>query len=340
MKRRNVLSSIAAGTLGGVALSSPAQAQTVNWRVQALYTPGNQVWDEIEKFAARVRVWTNSRLSLQILPAGAAVPVGGTFDAVRAGVLDGHISDPSLWNGIDAGFGTLGNFPGSFENFYQLANFYYFHGGLDLLRELYAPRGIYAVGVATGGPEALISNRPLRTIEDLKGLKIRSSPGISAQVFQQLGAGPVNIPFAEVFSALDKSIVDAADAGSLSFNDQIGLHAKSKSVVLDSPHSVAVMDFSVNQAKWNALPGDVKEIVQAATKDLMYQVLARVASDDAKVLAQASQKGLLVNRWSADDRERFRKAAFTVWTDWSNKGPSAAKVVGAQIAHLKYLGLL
>lgn len=339
MRRRSVLvSAAAAATLPATAVAQQAAGTT--WRVQALYSPGNQVWDELSKFTGKVRALSGGRLAIQLLPAGGAVAVGGTLDAVRAGVLDGHVSDPSLWNGVDPGFGTLGNFPGSFDTFYQLANYYYDHGGLTLLRELYASRGIYAVGVATGGPEALVSNKPLPNVGELKGLKVRSSPGISAQVFQKLGAGAVNIPFAEVFSALDKSIVDAADAGSLSFNDQIGLYAKSKHVVLDSPHSVAVMDFSVNQARWNALPADLKEILQVSTRDLFFSVMSRVEADDAKVRAQAAQKGLKLWTWDADSRGRYRTAALDVWNEWGAKAPSAKKVVDHQVAYLKSMGLL
>jgi TRAP-type mannitol/chloroaromatic compound transport system substrate-binding protein len=339
MRRRSVLvSAAAAATLPATAVAQ--QAAGTAWRVQALYSPGNQVWDELSKFTGKVRALSGGRLAIQLLPAGGAVAVGGTLDAVRAGVLDGHVSDPSLWNGIDPGFGTLGNFPGSFDTFYQLANYYYDHGGINLLRELYAPRGIYAVGVATGGPEALVSNKPLPNVGELKGLKVRSSPGISAQVFQKLGAGAVNIPFAEVFSALDKSIVDAADAGSLSFNDQIGLYAKSKHVVLDSPHSVAVMDFSVNQARWNALPADLKEILQVCTRDLFFSVMSRVEADDAKVRAQAAQKGLKLWTWDADSRGKYRAAALEVWNEWGAKAPAAKKVVDHQVAYLKSMGLL
>lgn len=340
MLRRSVLMSGAAAAAAIPGVSRAQQPAGTTWRVQALYSPGNQVWDELSKFATKVRALTGGRLTIQLLPAGGAVAVGGTFDAVRAGVLDGHVSDPSLWNGIDPGFGTLGNFPGSFDTFYQLANYYYDHGGLTLLRELYAPRGMYAVGVATGGPEALVSNKPLANVADLKGMKIRSSPGISAQVFEKLGAGAVNIPFAEVFAALDKSIVDAADAGSLSFNDQIGLYAKSKHVVLDSPHSVAVMDFTVNQARWNALPADVKEILQTATRDLFFSVMSRVEADDAKVKAQAVQKGLKLWTWDSDSRTRFRSAALEVWNEWGAKAPSAKRVVDHQVAYLKTMGLL
>jgi len=334
-----MITALAATAASGLVAGRSMAQSTTTWRVQALYSPGNQIWDELEQFVARVKAQTGNRLSIQLLPAGGALPVGGTLDAVRAGVLDGHISDPSLWNGVEPGFATLGNFPGSFDNFEQLTEYFYDHGGMDLLRDLYAPRGIYPIGVATGGPEALVSNRPLPNIDALNGLKIRTSPGLAGQVFQRLGAGPVNIPFAEVFSALDKSIVDAADAGSLSFNDQIGMHARSKHVVLNSPHSLAIMDFSVNQGKWKALAPELKEVVSAATRDLMARILARVAGDDAKVLAQASTSGLQPVTWSKEDRIRFRKAAYEVWMDWAAKAPSAKKVIDHQVAHLRSIEL-
>jgi len=100
------------------------------------------------------------------------------------------------------------------------------------------------------------------------------------------------------------------------------------------------MDFTVNQARWTALAADVKEILQAHTKDLFFQVMSRVESDDAKVKAEAAQKGLKLWTWDAESRKRYRAAAFEVWTEWAGKGPTAKKVVDHQVAYVKSLGLL
>ena len=129
----------------------PADAQeTITWKVQSGWLPGNALYDSIVKFAERVEAQTDGRLKIEVLPAGAVVALNQTIDAVRAGIIDGHFSYATVYSGMDPGFAPLGDIPGAYDDRFQTVEFMYFDGGLELMREAYARFGLYTIGVGTG----------------------------------------------------------------------------------------------------------------------------------------------------------------------------------------------
>lgn len=320
-----------------VTITATAQTKTV-WRFQHQWLPGNQLTDVVDDWVKRVNVLAGGRLEIQMLPAGSVVPLAQTLEAIRGGVLDGHVSYATIYAGIDPGFAPLGDIPGAFDSPWQLVEFWYYHGGLELMREAYGRFNIYTIGVGTGSFEAIPSRKPLRTLADFKGLKLRSPPGISSTVWEKLGAVPVVLPLTEVFSALEKGVIDAADAGTLSYNDQSGMHAHAKYTLLNSMHSNGVFDISVSKAKWDALPADLKATLELSMRDLMVRCIMRVQVDDAAVLAKVQQTGLQMAELSTAEKATYRKLAVETWNEWAKRSPLAGKVIGAYVDYLKKTG--
>ncbi|WP_210490906.1 TRAP transporter substrate-binding protein DctP [Microvirga antarctica] len=314
-----------------------AQTKTV-WRLQNQWLPGNQLTEVVEDWAKRVTAMSGGRLEIQMLPAGSVVPLAQSLEAIKAGVLDGHVSYPTLYAGIDPGFAPLGDIPGAFDSPYQLVEFWYYYGGLELMREAYSRFNIYTIGVGTGSFEAIPSRKPLNTLADFKGLKMRSPPGISSAIWEKLGAVPVVMPLTEVFSALEKGVIDAADNGTLSYNDQTGVYADAKYTLINSMHSNGAFDISVNKAKWDALPADLRQMLELSMRDLMVRCIVRVQIDDAVVLAKAESKGLKISELSDAEKVQYRKLAVQAWSDWSKKSPLSEKVINAYLDYLKKTG--
>jgi TRAP-type mannitol/chloroaromatic compound transport system substrate-binding protein len=320
-------------------LSTAVDAQTKTiWRIQNQWLPGNQLTEVVEDWAKRMNAASGGRLEIQMLPAGSVVPLAQSLEAIRAGVLDGHVSYPTLYAGIDPGFAPLGDIPGAFDSPYQLVEFWYYYGGLDLLREAYSRFNIYTIGVGTGSFEAIPSRKPLKSLADFKGLKMRSPPGISSAILEKLGASPVVMPLTEVFSALEKGVIDAADNGTLSYNEQTGVHAHAKYTLVNSMHSNGAFDISVNKAKWDALPADLKSLLELSMRDLIVRCIVRVQMDDAAVLAKAQQSGLQLAELSSQEKKEYRQMAVQAWSDWAKKSPLADKVISAYGDYLKKTG--
>jgi TRAP-type mannitol/chloroaromatic compound transport system substrate-binding protein len=333
----SLLAALAA--LFGATFATGVEAQTKTvWRIQNQWLPGNQLTEVVEDWSKRVNAMSGGRLEIQMLPAGSVVPLAQSLEAIRAGVLDGHVSYPTLYAGIDPGFAPLGDIPGAFDSPYQLVEFWYYYGGLDLLREAYARFNIYTIGVGTGSFEAIPSRKPIKSLADFKGLKLRSPPGISSAIWEKLGAAPVVLPLTEVFSAIEKGVIDAADNGTLSYNDQTGVHAHAKHALLNSMHSNGAFDISVNKAKWDALPPDLRAMLELSMRDLIVRCIVRVQIDDAAVLAKAQQAGLQLSELSPKEKAEYRALAVQAWSDWAKKSPLADKVINAYLDYLKKTG--
>ena len=145
-------------------------------------------------------------------------------------------------------------------------------------------------------------------MEDFKGVKFRSPQGMTAEILTKLGASIVVLPGGEVFSALDKGVVDAADWATISMNERMGFHgvAKYPTKVF---HSMPVQEFSVNVAAWKALPDDIKAILHSTTREWTWDQVQRVAVDDVRVLKELSGKGVKHEIWDDAQMVKMRELA-------------------------------
>jgi TRAP-type mannitol/chloroaromatic compound transport system substrate-binding protein len=313
---------------------------TITWKVQTGWLPGNSLYESVVEMAERVDAQTSGRLKIEILPAGAVVALNQTIDSVSAGIIDGHISYPAVYAGIDPGFAPLGDIPGAYNDRFQTVEFMYYEGGLELLREAYAKFGMYTIGVGTGSWESVPSKVKLTSWDDFKGVKLRTPPGIGAIIWERLGAVPIVMPQSEVFSALEKGVIDAADDGSLSYNYQVGDYDIVNYTLLYSPHSNGVWDFTVNQQRWDELPDDIKSILDLNMREIMVRNIMNAMREDQEVFRKADEIGLNMFELTETDRSKYREIAVQVWDEWAEKSELSRKVIDAHKAFLTKKGLL
>lgn len=340
VSRRNMM--VASGAIAATAtLAAPAIAQkTHRWRMQTLWQAGTVNQLAFERFCANVKSMTDSRVQITPLAAGAAVGLLETLDAVSRGLLDGHHPATVYWTGRNPAFGVIGDLNGAYDSPYQAQDYFENHGGLDLLREIYKPFKIYPIGVAWWGVESIPISRAVRTVDDLKGLKMRLPQGMSADILAKFGVVAVNLPGTEVFSGLDRGVIEAADWGTLGMNAEIGLHEKAKYALFPGFHSMPVGDVSVNQDRWEALTPDLKAILTIAVRDFSRDMVQSAAQQDYALATSLREKKVEMISWSRDDRMKFRAAAEEIWKQYAQKNELCKKAVDGQIAYLKSRGLI
>jgi TRAP-type mannitol/chloroaromatic compound transport system substrate-binding protein len=312
----------------------------MQWKMQSYWQSGTLPQTLFENFARRVQAESGNRLAIEALATNAVVAPPESLDAVGAGVLDGHNGGPAYFTGKDAAFALIGDPQGAFDTPYQMQMWMTYGGGNELARELYASYGVHFVGGVWYGQECLVSKRPLRTLADFKGLKIRAPQGMNGDIFTRLGAAPVQLPGSEVYTALERGVVDASDWGTLSMNEDLGYHKLAKYPTWPGFHSMPMGEISVNQAKWDALPADLKAIVEGATRDFALEMIQQNYLADVKVAVEAKARGFEPIEMPAAERQRFREIARAVWKEYAARSPMAQKVYDSQIAFLQRLGLL
>ncbi len=313
-----------------------ATAADYNWTFQTSETAGEPGFINKQKWAENVEKMSGGRIEIEILPIGAVVPHTDTLDAVGTGILQGHLTDPSYFAGKDPAFAMMGNLVGAWSDPFELIGFMQSGGGHELYAELVEPYGVHFIGAAATEPEAFVSSVPIRSVEDLKGVKMRAPEGMVYEIFSKAGASPVALPGSEVFTALDKGVVQAADYTVFATNQSQGMNDVAHYPLYPGFHSLPLIDISMTKSIWDELPDDLKAVLNASVDQFIFDHVYSVRKLDAAAVeeAKANPEIEIVN-WSGDERAKFRRIAQQEWENWAGKNDLTQRYYNAVVAYLK-----
>jgi TRAP-type C4-dicarboxylate transport system substrate-binding protein len=322
--------------------ASLAHAETLN--IQTSFNAGDFSTQYLtEKWLPKIAEMTEGRIEITLTPNGSVVPAKETPEAVAAGVLDGDFTSVNYFAGNEPAFAIMGDLISGYDKPEQMIGFCQDGGGEAMMQKAADSITDGEVHVVACGPysrEALPARTPIRTFEDLAGKKIRSPEGLAAAVFQAAGASPVSIPFSEVFGALEKGIVDAADASAYVNNDATGLHDVAPYPLYPGIHSMPSMQFTINTAKWDSFSEADRTALRDWWYEAMYAMTAEVGKADAELAArdEKSDKIEVIN-WAQQDRDKLRDVARKQWEVFAEKSPLAKEALDANIAYMTKIGL-
>ena len=217
-------------------------------------------------------------------------------------------------------------------------------GGKEMLQKIYdslMPGKIKVLGCGPYGKEAFVSTVPIRGVADLKGLKLRPPEGLAADVFRRAGASPSSIPFSEVYTSLEKGIVDAADASVYINNHASGFHKIAKYPLYPGIHSMANLQTIINKRVWDKMSASE----QAAMESLTYSIWASKLRDSRlegldQVAKDKAAGDLTIINWSTEERKKFREIAVESWNAFAAKSPLAKEALESNLSYMKKIGLL
>ncbi|TBW50567.1 TRAP transporter substrate-binding protein [Marinobacter halodurans] len=316
-------------------------AADFNFKFQSSDPTGVKNYKIQQEWADRVETMTDGRVNIELLPVGSVVSHSETLSAMKMGVLDGHISVTGYFSGQDPAFGLIGNTVGAWSSPDQLIDYIYYGGGYELMNELYKPYGVKFVGGAATGLESFVSKKPLDGVDDLKGLKMRAPEGLVQSVFAAAGAAPVNLPGSEVYTALSKGVIDAADYTVFSTNQEAGLNDIAPNPVYPGFHSLPLLEIAMNLKEWNELPKDIQAIMTVSARDFAHDISTQLAMADKKAVQKARKDpNITIHDWSAEERRKFRNIARDQWKKYAEQSPNAEKVYKSVTSYLESQGLL
>lgn len=163
--------------------------------------------------------------------------------------------------------------------------------------------------------QVLSNKKPVKTLEDMKGLKIRSSGGVMDKIISSFGAIPVQIPVPELYEALQRGTVDGTLISFVSAQshklDEVIKHATRGVNV-----SGGVFGYVINENTWQKLPKDVQDAMTTASKEALAN-LAKVMDDSEKQAIESFQKkGIQVYELSAEEQKKWIEAQKPVTDAW------------------------
>jgi TRAP-type C4-dicarboxylate transport system substrate-binding protein len=338
--------SLIALSLGALVFAvAPDGAEAKTLKVQASSKAGD--WAHrfmTDKWAPKLGAMTGGSVEIDVLPTKAVVPHRETIDAVANGILDGDLNAVSYFSGRDPAFAMIGDLIAGYDTVDQVRTFCQYGGGKEILQKLYdkyTKGKVHVVGCGPYAKEAFVSTVPIKGVDDFKGVKVRSPEGLAAEVFKRVGAAPVSLPFSEVYTALEKKVIDAADASAHVNNNASGMYKVAKYPIYPGIHSMAVLQFIVNKKVWDKLsPGEQTTVETWYTA--AYDAMRREADLEDQAIAAAQRAGndVTVIDWAPEERAKFREIAVGAWEDFAAKSPLAKEALDAHLKYMRSTGLL
>lgn len=170
---------------------------------------------------------------------------------------------------------------------------------------------------------------------------MRAPEGMIQQVFAAAGAAPVNLPGSEVFTALSKGVIDAADYTIFSTNQKSGMNDVANHPVHPGFHSLPLIDISMSKKKWDKLPNSLQVLLQTSVRDFSYDITTQLRILDMAAVKQAmDDPKITIHDWSADERKKFRAIARGQWELFAKRSEGAQKVYDSITQFLETNGLL
>ena len=213
MKRRSFLKKAAAGlAVGSVAAPAIGQTQpTINWRMAASWPKAlDTLYGGAELICRRVGEMSGGKFNIKLFAAGEIVGGLQVMDAVQAGTVECGHTAAYYYFGKDQTFAFGTAIPFGLNARQQYAWFYH-GGGMDLMREFYKDYGIINhLAGNTGCQMGGWFRKPIKSVADLKGLKFRIG-GTGGTVLTRLGVVPQQIAGGDIYPALEKGTIDAAE---------------------------------------------------------------------------------------------------------------------------------
>ena len=323
-----------------VPVTMPSAAE-YEWTMQTSETAGEPQYEIKKAWAKNVEIMSDGRVKIEILPTGAVVPHNQTLEAVGAGILQGHLTDPSYFSGQNPAFSMLGNLVGAWGDPLEFLEYMKFGGGEQLYNELVEPYGVHLICAAATGLEALVSKKPIRSVADLKGLKIRAPEGMVYDIFTKAGAAPVNLPGSEVYTGLEKGVIDAADYTVFATNQAQGLHSFARYPSYPGFHSLPMVAVSLNKQIWDGLPVDVKTMLKISCDAMAYDLVFTLKGLDLKAVAEARKDpNIEIIDLPPEERKKFRAIAEQEWAVWAKKNELTQKTYDSVVKFLKERNLM
>jgi len=328
-------------------VSTSALAVTKTLKLQTSQNSGDFTYRYLsDVWVPKVEAMSGGSLKLQLFPTKSVVPHRETIDAVSVGILDGDLNAVSYFSGRDPVFAMIGDLIAGYDNPDQVQTWCMNAGGKEILQKAYdqyTDGKVHVIGCGPYAREALVSKTPIRGVDDFKGVKIRSPEGLAAEVFKRSGASPVAIPFSEVYTSLDKGIVDAADASAYVNNTASGLHKVARYPIYPGIHSQAVLQFIINKDTWDKL-SDAERTILETWYIAAYTDLRRHADlEDRKTAAKDRAGGgtvIEVIDWPQSERDKFREIAKGAWADYAKQSPLAQEAYESHVKFMQDYGLL
>ncbi len=326
ISRRKFLSG--AGVAGALAFPLAERAQAaglpeISWRLASSFPKSlDTIFGAAETMAKRVDQITGGRFKIRVFPPGELVPGLQVLDTVQAGTVEAGHTAGYYYVGKNMAFAFDTALPFGLTARQQNA-WMYSGGGLELLRGLYQEYDIVQFpGGNTGAQMGGWFRREVKSLADLRGLKMRI-PGLGGKIMARLGCVPQTLPGPDIYPALERGALDAAEWVGPYDDEKLGFHRIARHYYYPGWwEGGPQLSFLFNRQKWNALPEPYQAALQAACAEANARMLADYDAKNPPALMRLVRQGAQLHAYPKDVMLAARRAAFEIYAEEAAKNPA------------------
>ena len=317
-----------AGVLAAGAAPAVVQAQAaVRWRLASSFPKSlDTLYGTAEVLSKKVSEMTSGKFQISVHAAGELMPAFGVVDGVQNAAVEMAHSAGYYHFGKDETFALGAAIPFGLNSRQQSA-WMYEGNGMKLMRDFYRNYNIVNLpGGNTGAQMGGWFRKEIKSLADLKGLKMRIS-GFAGRIIEKHGAVPQSLPGGDIYPALEKGTIDAAewvgpyDDQKLGFN-KVAPHYYYPGWWEGGLHC----DFYINSKAYDGLSAEYKAVLEAASSHAHVDMQAKYDVRNPNALKQLVGAGTKLNRFPKDLLEACFKTSMEYYAELSSKNPNWKKV--------------
>jgi TRAP-type mannitol/chloroaromatic compound transport system substrate-binding protein len=328
MDRRSLIkqAGIAGVLAAGVAPAVHAQA-AIRWRLASSFPKSlDTIFGAAEVFATQVKALSGGKFEVSVHAAGELMPAFGVVDGVQQGTVEAAHTAPYYFFGKNECFALGCAIPFGL-NSRQMTAWMYEGNGLKLMREFYIKYNMISFpGGNTGAQMGGWYRKEIKTLADIKGLKMRIG-GFAGKVLERLGGVPQNIPAGEIYQALEKGTIDAAEWVGPYDDQKLGFNKVAPYYYYPGWwEGGPQLDFFINDKAFNALSPENKAIVENAAAHAHTVMQARYDARNPGALKQLVGAGTKLRPFSNDVMAEAFKQSLGLYEELSGKNEDWKKI--------------
>ena len=328
MDRRSLIKNagIAGVLAAGIAPAVHAQA-AIRWRVASSFPKSlDTLFGAVDVFARKVSDMTGGKFVITTHAAGELMPAFGVLDGVSNATVEMAHTAPYYFFGKDPTYALDCAIPFGL-NSRQMSAWMYEGNGLKLMREFYAKVNIVNFPMGnTGAQMGGFYRKEINSVADIKGLKFRVG-GFGGKVIERLGAVPSNIPGGEIYQALEKGTIDAAEWVGPYDDLKLGLYKV-------APHYYypgwweggPQLSLYVNQKAYDGLTPEYKAIIESAAAYAHVDMQAKYDYRNPGALKTLVSQGVKLHAFPKDVMAAAFKSALEVYAELNASNPAWKKI--------------
>lgn len=342
MQRRDFIKQASLGLAAATATPLIAQAQsqpaapppapvagspTIKWRLASSFPKSlDTIYGAAEVLTQRIAELTDGKFEIRVFAGGEIVPAFGVLDAAQQNTVECCHTCGYYYHGKNKAFSIDTAIPFGL-NARQMNGWYYYGDGLTLSREFFAKYSLINFpGGNTGTQMGGWFRKEVKTLDDLKGLKMRI-PGFGAEVFSALGAVPQALPGGEIYPALERGAIDAAEWVGPYDDEKLGFYKVAKFYYYPGWWEPGPqISFYVNKEQWEKLPKTYQAAFEVAAMEANLRMLAAYDAKNPPAMQRLVQNGTQLKRYPDDVMKAAYEAAEKIYAEESAKNPDFKKL--------------